>query len=99
MLRIAPVCVAGRERVVPCRWRPRKWTCRVPILDQSLFSQSACGRVYAVTATLNSAAGGTGVLGVLGTFLVCGWRPVALCVVDGAIVVYACGEQVWRAFL
>lgn len=36
---------------------------------------------------------------VLGTFLVCCWRPIAWCVVDGPIVVYACRQQIWCALL
>jgi len=33
------------------------------------------------------------------TFVVCLGLPVPLRVVDGAVVVYACGEEVWRAGL
>jgi hypothetical protein len=33
------------------------------------------------------------------TFIVYLGLPEALCVVDGAVVVYACREEVWCAFL
>lgn len=38
-------------------------------------------------------------VGVLCAFVVCRRSPVSLHVVDGPVVVYACGEEVWCAFL
>lgn len=38
MRRIKPVWVVGSARGVPCRWRPRKWTCCVPDDGQPFFS-------------------------------------------------------------